>query len=134
MIFEMYTAYPPSVNNYYVKTQRGVFISHKGRKFRDQFLADSHDQLAGMEKITQRVRLEIVMFVPDNRKRDQDNILKAIQDSMMHAGLIEDDSLIDQTFVYRGEKVAPNGLLYIRVSEAAPCIPKGMEHLLDSGE
>ncbi len=134
MIFEMYTIYPPSINNYYVKTQRGVFISQKGKKFRDQLIQDAHEQLGGMIPIPDRIRLEIVMFVPDNRKRDQDNILKPIQDAMIHAQLLVDDSQIDQTFVYRGAKLPPNGLLYIRVSEAAPCIPKGMEHLLDSGD
>ena len=134
MIFELYTAYPPSINNYYVKTQRGVFISQKGKKFRAQLIKDAHEQLGGMIPLTGRLRLEVVMWVPDNRARDQDNILKPIQDAMIHANIILDDSQIDQTFVYRGAKIPPDGALYIRVSEAAPCIPKGMEHLLDTGE
>ena len=134
MIFELYTAYPPSINNYYVKTQRGVFISQKGKKFRAQLIKDAHEQLGGMIPLTERLRLEVVMCVPDNRARDQDNILKPIQDAMIHANLMVDDSQIDQTFVYRGVKMPPEGALYIRVSHAAPCIPKGMEHLLDSGE
>ena len=134
MIFELYTAYPPSINNYYVKTQRGVFISQKGKKFRAQLMKDAHEQLGGMIPLTEKLRLEIVMWVPDNRARDQDNILKPIQDAMIHANLIVDDSQFNQTFVYRGEKVPPEGALYIRVSHAAPCIPKGMEHLLDTGE
>ena len=134
MIFELYTSYPPSINNYYVKTQRGVFISQKGKKFRAQLIKDAHEQLGGMIPLTERLRLEVVMWVPDNRARDQDNILKPIQDAMIHANLMVDDSQIDQTFVYRGVKMPPEGALYIRVSHAAPCIPKGMEHLLDSGE
>ena len=134
MIFELYTAYPPSINNYYVKTQRGVFISQKGKKFRAQLIKDAHEQLGGMIPLTGRLRLEVVTWVPDNRARDQDNILKPIQDAMIHANLILDDSQIDQTFVYRGAKIPPDGALYIRVSEAAPCIPKGMENLLDTGE
>ena len=134
MIFELYTSYPPSINNYYVKTQRGVFISQKGKKFRAQLIKDAHEQLGGMIPLTERLRLEVVMWVPDNRARDQDNILKPIQDAMIHANLMVDDSQIDQTFVYRGVKMQPEGALYIRVSHAAPCIPKGMEHLLDSGE
>ena len=134
MIFELYTAYPPSIINYYVKTQRGVFISQKGKKFRAQLIKDAHEQLGGMIPLTVRLRLEVVMWVPDNRARDQDNILKPIQDAMIHANIMVDDSQIDQTFVYRGVKMPPEGALYIRVSSAAPCIPKGMEHLLDSGE
>lgn len=134
MIFELYTAYPPSVNNYYVKTQRGVFISQKGKKFRDALIKDAHEQLGGMIPLPDRVRLEVVAWVPDMRKRDLDNILKPIQDAMIHANLLVDDSQIDQTFIYRGVKSAPLGSLYIRVSEAAPCIPIGMENLLDSGD
>lgn len=134
MIFELYTSYPPTVNNYYVKTQRGVFISNKGRKFRDELASDAHEQLGGMIALPERVRLEVVAWVPDNRKRDLDNIMKPIQDAMIQANLLVDDSQIDQLFVYRGEKVGPNGQLYIRVSESAPMIPKGMEHLLDSGD
>lgn len=134
MIFELYTSYPPSVNNYYVKTQRGIFISQKGKKFRDTLMQDAHEQLGGMIPLPEKVRLEVVAWVPDLRKRDLDNLLKPIQDAMIHANLLVDDSQIDQTFIYRGVKIAPSGSLYIRVSEAAPCIPKGMEHLLDSGE
>ena len=78
MIFELYTVYPPSVNNYYVKTQRGIFISQKGKKFRDQLIKDAHEQLGGMIPLPDRVRLEVVAWVPDLRKRDLDNLLKPI--------------------------------------------------------
>ncbi|QVJ07732.1 putative holliday junction resolvase [Vibrio phage vB_ValP_VA-RY-3] len=134
MICELYTDFPPSVNNYYVKTQRGLFISQKGRKFRDQLIKDAHEQLGGMDPIECKVRIDVVAWVPDNRKRDLDNLVKPIQDAISHAHIWGDDSQVDQLVVYRGEKAAPNGALYIRISEAAPCIPRGMEHLIDSGE
>lgn len=134
MICELYTDFPPSVNNYYVKTQRGLFISQKGRKFRDQLVKDAHEQLGGMDPIECKVRIDVVAWVPDNRKRDLDNLVKPIQDAISHAHIWGDDSQVDQLVVYRGEKAAPNGALYIRISEAAPCIPRGMEHLIDSGE
>lgn len=134
MICELYTAYPPTVNNYYVKTQRGIHISQKGRKFRDQLITDFHEQLEGMPKIEGKVRIDVIAWVPDNRKRDLDNLMKPVMDAMTHAGFWSDDSQVDQMSVYRGTKVAPEGACYIRVSEAAPCIPRGCEHLLDSGE
>lgn len=134
MIFELYTAVPPSVNNYYVKTQRGQFISQKGKKFRDQVMADVHEQLNGIEPINCKIRLDVVVWPPDNRKRDLDNFMKSLQDALTHANVWKDDSLIDQVCIYRGVKSAPDGGCYVRVSEAAPCIPRGMEHLLDSGE
>ena len=133
MICELYTSYPPTVNNYYVKTQRGVFISQKGKKFREEVIKDVLEQLGGMPPIDGRVRVEIVFWPPDNRVRDEDNIKQPLYDALTHAKVWVDDSQIDQSFSYRGEKVF-GGRLYIKVSEAAPLIPMGMEHLLDSGE
>lgn len=133
MIFELYTSYPPSVNNYYVKTQRGVFISQRGKKFRDDLLRDAMEQVGERLNITDKVKVEIVVWPPDKRKRDLDNIKKPLFDAMTHAGLWEDDSLIDQDFTYRGDVVF-GGRIYIKVSEASPCVPDGMEHLIDSGD
>lgn len=133
MICELYTSYPPTVNNYYVKTQRGVFISQKGKKFREEVVKDVLEQLGGMPPIEGRIRVEIVFWPPDNRARDEDNIKKGLYDALTHAKVWIDDSQIDQSFSYRGEKVF-GGRLYIKVSEAGPLIPMGMEHLLDSGE
>lgn len=134
MICEIYTSYPPSVNNYYVRTQRGMYISEKGRKFRDALMEDCHNQLNGMDKISGKVRVDVIAWSPDKRKRDLDNLVKPIQDALTHAGIWVDDCQVDQLCVYRGNVVSPNGALYIRISEAAPSIPRGMEHLLDSGE
>lgn len=134
MICELYTSYPPTINTYYTRTQRGLFISTKGRKFRDELIKDFHEQLGGMSKITGKVRIDVIAWVPDNRVRDLDNIMKPVMDAMTHAGFWEDDCQVDQMCVYRGAKVSPKGACYIRVSEAAPIIPHGMESLLDSGE
>lgn len=134
MICELFTAFPPSVNNYYVKTQRGVFISAKGKKFRDQLIKDAHEQLSGMEPIDCKVRIDVVYWMPDRRKRDLDNLVKPLQDALTHAHIWGDDSQVDQLCVFRGTVAPPEGGCYIRISEAAPCIPRGMEHLLDTGE
>ena len=133
MLFELFTAYPPTVNNYYVKTHRNVHISSKGKKFADQLAKDAAEQIGGMPMITEKVAIDIIAYVPDLRKRDMDNILKPIFDSMTRAGLWEDDSLVDQIRVYRGAKT-PGGSLYISVSEAAFTIPLGMHHIIHAGE
>lgn len=134
MLCEFFTDYPPTVNNYYNKTQRGVHISNKGRAFRDKVISDFNDQLAGMEPITGKVAIEVIAWPPDARKRDIDNIMKPIMDAMTHAGFWSDDSQVDQMTVYRGVKDAPFGSLYVKVKEAAPCIPVGGQYLLDFGE
>lgn len=51
---------------------------------------------------TCRVRMDLELRAPDRRKRDLDNHIKAIQDSLTHAKVLEDDSLIDELVVRRG--------------------------------
>jgi crossover junction endodeoxyribonuclease RusA len=51
------------------------------------------------------VRVEIECFRPDLRRRDLDNILKALLDSMTHAGVMQDDALIEDLRVYWADDV-----------------------------
>jgi crossover junction endodeoxyribonuclease RusA len=55
-------------------------------------------------------------FPPDRRRRDLDNTLKAVCDSLAHVGVYEDDSQIDVLTVRRAQVVA-GGRLDLRVAE-----------------
>jgi len=44
---------------------------------------------------------------PDKRVRDLDNILKSLLDSLVHAGVILDDSLIDDLHIVRNNTAKP---------------------------
>ena len=124
MSYEFYLDFPPSVNNYYVKTRRGVFISSKGQKFRASTAEKILGQLAGLSfPEDTRLLLEVIVYPPDKRKRDLDNYMKPLQDAITHAGLWDDDSQIDQLFIYRGAKASPNGMVWLRISPAGPVIP-----------
>ncbi len=127
MNIEFYLAYPPSVNNYYVKTKRGVFISAKGRKYRADVIADIAEQIPALRMDEDhRILMEVVLFPPDKRKRDLDNTGKSLLDALVNAKLLIDDSQIDQLHFYRGAPV-PNGRVFIRISDAGPVIPVGMK-------
>jgi len=122
MYYELFLPFPPTVNNYYRKAAHGGrFISEKGRKFRDQVGDAISEQFNGVF-LTDRLLVEIILFPPDNRVRDVDNYNKSLLDAISHSGLWEDDQLIDQLFVYRGEVRNRNGSTYVRISEAAPVI------------
>ena len=126
MNIELYLPWPPSVNNYYVKTKRGVFISAKGRKFRDQTAEAIAQQVPGLTiPSDDRLLLEVVLFPPDARIRDVDNYNKSLLDAIKHSGLLPDDQQLDQLFVYRGSKV-PGGSTFVRIADAGPVIPAGM--------
>lgn len=84
--------YPPSINNYYGRSRNGrVFIKKEGKQYR----ADVIDLLKNSEPLSDRLRVWVEVYVPDNRRRDVDNIKKALLDALTHAGVYEDDCLID---------------------------------------
>lgn len=123
MHYEIYLPFPPSNNNYYVKTQRGVFISQKGRKFRHDVAEAIEQQLPGC-RIDERILVETVYYMPDRRRRDIANYSKALHDAITEGGLWEDDELIDQNFEYRGE-VCKKGSVFVRITPAGPILKVG---------
>ena len=98
--------WPPSVNTYYRSLSKGplagrVLISEKGRAYRAETSAIM--QRRGLRLPAGRLRVVIDAYPPDRRRRDLDNLLKAALDALVHGGAIEDDSLIDDLRIRRGE-------------------------------
>lgn len=124
MHIEFFTAFPPSVNNYYVKTRVGVRISAKGKKFRQQLIDSVTEQIQEAEA-EGRCLVEIVLWPPCNRRRDVDNFIKATFDAMTHAEVWGDDSQVDQLLVYRGVTSPGHGMIGVRITEAGPLLPVG---------
>jgi crossover junction endodeoxyribonuclease RusA len=98
--------WPPSVNTYYRSLSKGplagrVLISEKGRAYRAETSAIM--QRRGLRLPAGRLRVAIDAYPPDRRRRDLDNLLKAALDALVHGGAIEDDSLIDDLRIRRGE-------------------------------
>ncbi len=103
--------YPPSINTYY-RTFRGrVLISKQGRVYRKTV----EEELAGVSTVHGRVAVEIRVFPPDRRRRDLDNVQKPLLDAIEHAGVIEDDSMIDDLHTIRGEQI-PDGVVSITIT------------------
>ena len=116
----MYLPFPPTVNHYYVKTKRGVFISKKGREFREKVADEINQQLPGTTIGEEnKLSVDVVLFPMDKRKRDVDNYNKALLDAITQAGLWFDDSQVDQLHIYRGE-VVKGGYCIVRIKEAEP--------------
>ena len=104
--------YPPSINHYWRKVGPGVLVSKEGRLYRERvrnLLADS-----GAAPMRGRLRLNVVVYMPDRRRRDLDNILKCLADSLVHAGAMLDDSQIDDWRIVRGP-VAPPGEVVVEL-------------------
>lgn len=86
--------WPPSINNYYGRRPRGgIYLKKPGQKFRH----DVMQQLlwcAQEESKWEPLKLLIDIYPPDKRRRDSDNITKAVMDGLEHAGAYKDDYLI----------------------------------------
>lgn len=106
----------PPGNNHLFSVFRGRKIkSKKGREYTAAVTqqiteANQQYQLAG------RLKVKILAYPPTRARRDLDNLFKAPLDSLTHAGVIADDSLIDDVRMVRCE-VVKGGRLEIIITE-----------------
>lgn len=101
----LFLPWPPSVNTYWRSLSRGklagrVLVSEKGRAYR-KTVGDliAANRVVGFS--VHRVAVDIEACPPDRRKRDLDNLPKAVLDALTHAGLWVDDSQVDDLRIWR---------------------------------
>lgn len=68
------------------------------------------------QHLTGRLSLCVEAYPPDRRARDLDNLLKAVQDSLQHAGVYVSDSQIDSLQVVRCG-IVKGGKIVVAVEE-----------------
>ena len=117
VVHEFELPYPPSINHYYRRVGFRTLISREGRRYRREVVA----RLAARRDGPLRGRLSVVVHLcpPDRRKRDLDNAMKCLLDSLQHAGVYADDAQIDELIIRRGS-VVPGGAVMVCITEA-PC-------------
>ncbi|EPG6435692.1 RusA family crossover junction endodeoxyribonuclease [Klebsiella aerogenes] len=107
--------WPPG-NNHLFSVFRGRKIkSKKGREYTEavikQIIKENQQyQLSG------RLKVKILAYPPTRARRDLDNLFKAPLDSLTLAGVIADDSLIDDVRMVRCE-VVKGGRLEVVITE-----------------
>lgn len=101
--------YPPSLNDRFCQAPDGTLHLRKAqRQYRTAVQDAVHAQWLQMTPrpvwpLTGRLTVTVWLYAPDRRKRDiLDNPQKALWDALQHAGVLEDDSQIDEGHVYRG--------------------------------
>jgi crossover junction endodeoxyribonuclease RusA len=113
--------YPPSVNSYWRHVSKGriagrVLISEAGRAYRKAVSGEIAAQAARMG-YEGHLKVSIVAYPPDGRRRDLDNVLKALLDSLAHAGVYRDDCQIYSLQISRGPVMRNGGSVTVSVSE-----------------
>ena len=106
--------YPPSANTYWRHARGRHYISPNGLAFRAAVCTAA--KLYGLKAPDGRLLLSVKLYPPDKRKRDVDNICKALLDSLTHADIIKDDSLIDKLIIER-DIIIKGGKCRIYLSE-----------------
>lgn len=103
--------WPPSLNHYYRHVGNKVLISKEGREYRERIcwiLRDRH-----VEKMAGKLKLKIEFYPPDARRRDLDNVLKAMLDALQHGGLYADDSQIKKLHLEMLDAIPNGGMVVV---------------------
>ena len=106
--------FPPTVNTYWRTVQGRMLISKEGREYREA-VGDQVTLQHGAKHFTKKLKVEIEAWLPDKRRRDLDNLLKATLDGLAHAGVYDDDSQIVDLRIYWAKDIG--GMLKIWIEE-----------------
>lgn len=109
--------WPPSLNRYWRSVSGRVLISADGRKYRETVVAASYQAARfGGDPIA----VQIDAWLPDLRRRDVDNLLKAPLDALTHAGVWTDDEQVQELSIRKAGVDRDNPRLEIHVWTVPP--------------
>ena len=94
--------WPPTVNHYYTVARGRKILSEAGRAYKAYAVQCMLIQkVLHLSEEHKPFGLHILARPPDNRRRDLDNLLKPIIDSLVDYGAIPDDWMIDDIRIQR---------------------------------
>ncbi len=108
--------WPPSVNHYYRRVGARTLISRAGREFRRRVA-----RILAARRLSPaqgRLAVTVEVFPPDRRRRDIDNLLKAVLDACQHGGAFPDDSRIVWLLIHRIQ-VVRGGRVIVTIRDLA---------------
>lgn len=111
--------WPPSVNQYWRNNRGTTILSKRGREYKKDVegcvLCLPWSQINRCP-LKQRLQVHLTAYPPDRRKRDIDNLLKGVLDSLEKAGVYENDEQIDDLHIVRGD-VEKYGRILVVIEE-----------------
>ena len=105
--------WPPTVNHYYTVARGRKILSAEGRAYKKYCVQCMAIQV--VPRLDEPpFAVSIIARPPDKRKRDLDNLLKPILDSLVDFGAIPDDGMIDDLRVQRADPI-PDGSIEVEI-------------------
>lgn len=83
----------PSINHYWLANGKKRFVSEAGRKFKNAVWLCARANK--VEKINNNVAINLIWIVKDQRRRDLDNILKPLFDSLIGIAYNDDSQIVE---------------------------------------
>jgi crossover junction endodeoxyribonuclease RusA len=99
--------WPPSVNHYWKANGKRRYISPQARQWLEEALWLLKQARNGRATIRSEVAVRIVAYPPDRKKRDLDNLLKALLDALKKAEVIGDDHQVADLHMKRRASEKP---------------------------
>ncbi len=106
--------WPPTINHYWGRRGNRSFILPRGIMFR-KITALECIPYSKSELYDKKLSLFICAFPPDRRRRDLDNILKALEDALQHAEVYKDDFQINSIYIKRMPELL--GQVVVKIEE-----------------
>ncbi len=104
---------PPSLNRYYRRARGKVYISSRGRRFREAVAMLCRAEQ--VQKQSGRLRMSIRVYPQPHHELDIDNGLKSLLDALEKAGVYENDKQI-KTLLIQHEDPLETGESFVRVN------------------
>lgn len=102
--------WPPSINHYYATFKGRRILSRAGREYKKTVAAIV--MLNKQPKLSGKLAVDLILNEPNRIRRDIDNVVKPLLDSLTVADVYTDDSLIRKLHVEFGE-VVPLGAVQV---------------------
>lgn len=119
MILSLTLPWPPTLNNLYPSRRGRRVLSEEGRAYQVKCRIAINKQIGNAKTMHGRIGYRMRFLVPDNRRRDLPNVIKAVEDNLTKCGVWADDSQVDDGRFLRGP-ATPGGLVEVEVWELSP--------------
>lgn len=115
--FSIKLPYPPTQNKRKNTAYGRTYIAKQHKEYKKKIVTMIKLKYPNFDTFTKPVRVNVSFFVPDKRRRDEDNLHKDLMDALTEAKIYADDSLArdKRTLIMFNENI--KNCLFIEVFE-----------------